>query len=136
MAILSRGKLVISGYGLLYLHQLSWYGVNEDSKTKLGYSLPWALTSYVKLRVAHAPGMPGTFSPPPRFSHPDTHHGTCVIANQRFSLKSAAFSAHAQPAILRIWQEVHPSVNIPPNTLILVGETAHLRMARLRSSHM
>ena len=23
------------------------------------------LTRYVKLRVAHAPGMPGTFSPPP-----------------------------------------------------------------------
>ena len=25
------------------------------------------LTRYVKLRVAHAPGMPGTFSPPPDF---------------------------------------------------------------------
>ena len=36
------------------------------------------LTRYVKLRVAHAPGMPGTFSPPPRVSEPDTHHGTCV----------------------------------------------------------
>ena len=35
------------------------------------------LTRYVKLRVAHAPGMPGTFSPPPRFSDPDMHHGTC-----------------------------------------------------------
>ena len=28
--------------------------------------------------VAHAPGMPGTFSPPPRVSDPDMHHGTCV----------------------------------------------------------
>ena len=36
------------------------------------------LTRYVKLRVAHAPGMPGTFSPPPRFSDPDMHHGTCA----------------------------------------------------------
>ena len=36
------------------------------------------LTRYVKLRVAHAPGMPGTFSPPPRVSDPDMHHGTCV----------------------------------------------------------
>ena len=36
------------------------------------------LAGYVKLRVAHAPGMPGTFSPPPRFSDPDMHHGTCV----------------------------------------------------------
>ena len=36
------------------------------------------LTRYVKLRVAHAPGMPGTFSPPPRVSDPDMQHGTCV----------------------------------------------------------
>ena len=28
--------------------------------------------------VAHAPGMPGTFCPPPRVSDPDIHHGTCV----------------------------------------------------------
>ena len=37
-----------------------------------------SLTRYVKLWVAHAPGMPGTFSPPPRVSDPDMHHGTCV----------------------------------------------------------
>ena len=36
------------------------------------------LASYVKLWVAHAPGMPGTFSPQPRVSDPDMHHGTCV----------------------------------------------------------
>ena len=36
------------------------------------------LARYVKLWVAHAPGMPGTFSPTPRVSNPDTHHGTCV----------------------------------------------------------
>ena len=36
------------------------------------------LARYEKLRVAHAPGMPGTFSPPPRVSDPDIHHGTCV----------------------------------------------------------
>ena len=36
------------------------------------------LSRYVKLRVAHAPGMPGTFYPPPRVSDPDMHHGTCV----------------------------------------------------------
>ena len=34
-----------------YLSSLTWY--HEP------------LTRYVKLRVAHAPGMPGTFSPPP-----------------------------------------------------------------------
>ena len=36
------------------------------------------LARYVNLRVAHAPGMPGTFSPPPRVSDPDMHHVTCV----------------------------------------------------------
>ena len=36
------------------------------------------LVRYVKLRVAHALGMPGTLTPPPRFSDPDMHHGTCV----------------------------------------------------------
>ena len=36
------------------------------------------LARYVKLRVAHAPGMSGTCSPPPRFSDPDMHHGTCA----------------------------------------------------------
>ena len=36
------------------------------------------LTRYVKLRAAHAPGMPGIFSPLMRVSDPDMHHGTCV----------------------------------------------------------
>ena len=36
------------------------------------------LTRYIKLRVVHAPGMRGTFSPPPRGSDPGMHHGTCV----------------------------------------------------------
>ena len=38
-----------------------------------------SLARYVKLRVVHAPGMPGTFSPPPRVSYPDMRHGTCVM---------------------------------------------------------
>ena len=36
------------------------------------------LIRYVKLRIAHAPGMPGTFSPSPRVSDPHMHHGTCA----------------------------------------------------------
>ena len=36
------------------------------------------IASYVKLQVAHASGMPGTFTPPLRVSDPDMHHGTCV----------------------------------------------------------
>ena len=38
----------------------------------------WPLNRYAKLRVAHAPGMPGTVSPPSRLSDPYLHHGTCV----------------------------------------------------------
>ena len=35
-------------------------------------------TRYVKLRVAHAQGMPGTFSQAPRVSNLGMHYGTCV----------------------------------------------------------
>ena len=36
------------------------------------------LTRYAKLRIAHPPGMLGTFSLQPGVSDPDMHHGTCV----------------------------------------------------------
>ena len=36
------------------------------------------LARYVKLLIAHAPAMPGTFSPPLRVSDPEMHHSTCV----------------------------------------------------------
>ena len=36
------------------------------------------LARYVKLRVAHSPGISGTFSPPPLVTDPETHQGTCV----------------------------------------------------------
>ena len=75
------------------------------------------LTRRVKFRVAHAPRMPGTFSPPPRVSDPDMHHGTCVthvpwcmagsltigLLWSRGRENVPAFPAHAQPTILRIW---------------------------------
>ena len=41
-------------------------------------SVPGPLTRYPKVGVAHAAGMPGTFSPPPWVSDPDMHQGTCV----------------------------------------------------------
>ena len=53
----------------------SWWAVDLGQDVDItdfllnGYSTQngrhWPLTRYVKLRVAHAPGMPGTFSPPP-----------------------------------------------------------------------
>ena len=36
------------------------------------------LARYVKLRVADALGVLGTFALPPRIKDPDMHHGTCV----------------------------------------------------------
>ena len=47
------------------------------------YSTDGPLTGYVKLRVAHAPGMPISPPPPPpppslQVNDPDMHHGTCV----------------------------------------------------------
>ena len=41
-------------------------------------SLPWAFCQIIKLWVAHAPRMPGTFFPPPCVSEPNIHHDTCV----------------------------------------------------------
>ena len=38
----------------------------------------WASHRYVILRVGHASGMPGTFSPPPWGSDPNMQHGTCA----------------------------------------------------------
>ena len=49
-----------------------------DQMLSLKYCSHGPLARYVKLWVAHAPGMLGTFSPPPRVSDPDRHHGTCV----------------------------------------------------------
>ena len=78
----------------------------------------WASCQIRKVAGAHAPGMPGTFSPSPQMSDPDMHHGTCVthvpwcmpgsptsgfLWNRRRGKTFPAFPAHAQPAILRIW---------------------------------
>ena len=49
---------------------------SQQDSSKVDHHGP--LTRYVKLRVTHAPGMPGTFSPPPLVGDPDLHHGTCV----------------------------------------------------------
>ena len=79
---------------------------------------PWASCQIREIAGAHAPGMPGIFSPSPQVSDPDMHHGTCVthvpwcmpgtlttgfLWNRRRGKTFPAFPAHAQPAILRIW---------------------------------
>ena len=58
----------------------SWPG-SPGKKHRLDHG---PLTRYVKFRVAHAPRMPGTFSPPPiskkqPVSDPGMHHGTCLM---------------------------------------------------------
>ena len=78
----------------------------------------WTSCQIREIAGAHAPGMPGTFSPSPQVSNPDMHHGTCVthvpwcmpgsltsgfIWNRRRGKTFPVFPAHAQPAILRIW---------------------------------
>ena len=50
--------------------------VTETHRLKVDGHGP--LARYVRLLVAHAPGMPGTFSQPLRICDPDMHHGTFV----------------------------------------------------------
>ena len=84
--------------------------------------IAWTSCQIRKITGAHAPGMPGTFSPPQRVSDPDMHYDTCVThvpwcmpgsltSGFLWSLRRGkmfpAFPAHAQPVILCIWQEAH-----------------------------
>ena len=97
--------------------KLRWNIGHEWCQTT-GKMPQWASCQIRKIAGAHAPGMPGTFSPSPHVSDPDMHHGTCVthvpwcmpgsltsgfILNRRRGETFPAFPAHAQPAILRIW---------------------------------
>ena len=52
--------------------------INRHHENKHIHVSRGPLARYVKLPVAHAPRMPGTFSPPPRVSDSDMHYGTCM----------------------------------------------------------
>ena len=58
----------------LAMHYFHWYALSN--KTLSNFNEP--LTRYAKLRVLHAPGMPGMFSPRSGVSDPAMHHGKCV----------------------------------------------------------
>ena len=60
----------------IHLHILSFHNHKMAQEDEILLHGP--LARYVILWVAHAPGMPGTFSPPARFNDPDMNHGTCV----------------------------------------------------------
>ena len=97
--------------------------LSQRSSNAESVPMPWrhmwsGIWGSYRIRVAHGPGMPGTFSPPPPVSDPDMHHGTCVThvtwcmsgsLTSGFPLKSVAaktfpaFPARAQHTILRIW---------------------------------
>ena len=63
-------------YGMLICNSIRYVVCHTFSVIGCHHHGP--LARYVKLRVANAPGMPGTFSPPPRVSDTDMHYGTCV----------------------------------------------------------
>ena len=60
------------------LLQPGFYGDCVSMLILFGKVASWASCKIRKIAGAHAPGMPGTFSPPPRVSDPDMHHGTYV----------------------------------------------------------
>ena len=69
-------------FGVMY--SCSWYSVNKNGPCMCSLKFPgtpltvWPSCQIRKIAGAHAPGMPGTFSPSPQVSDPDMHHGTCV----------------------------------------------------------
>ena len=63
---------------LLYKWNQSFIASYNESTYIHGSSVHGHRARYVNLRVAHAQGMPVTFSPPLRVSDPDLYHGTCV----------------------------------------------------------
>ena len=102
--------------GLVTRKMCSWHDVIMELGVCV--SITWASCQIRKIAGAHAPGMPGTFSPSLQASDPDMHHGTCVthvpwcmlgsltsgfLWNRRRGKTFPAFPAHTQPAILRIW---------------------------------
>ena len=67
-------------YNIIW-HGMIWYDICDMIiYDMIRYDMTWhgPLVRYTKLQVAHAPGMLGTFFPPPLISDPDMHHGTCV----------------------------------------------------------
>ena len=83
--VTSLNRLGVSNYQQFHIldrwstsKKSQWYGKQYFMTSSWGKKQCYGpLARYVKLLVAHAPGMPGTFFPSPRVSDPDMHHGTC-----------------------------------------------------------
>ena len=63
---------------MYYIFYVNFTEVCSDGPISQHWSGNGPLARYVNLQVVHVPGMPGTFSLPPRVSNLDMHHGTCV----------------------------------------------------------
>ena len=134
----SRHQAIISQLSLflffLFFHLVGTFGPKLDIKTKLyihqsmlpysGHLYLGPLSRYAKLRVANAPGIPGTFSRlwlKPLVSDRRRHHGTRVTHVPWYLSGSltrgggetfSAFPAHGPPPILRIWYEDNDEDNV------------------------
>ena len=99
-------------------HRVGGMSQTSIDYTSIGSWPHGPLTRWVKLLFVHAPGIPGTFSPPP--TSKETHQlliPACTTARAWPTCRDAcrdryptvagkafpAFPAYAQPAILRIW---------------------------------
>ena len=80
---------LVGGFTPLFMSKLTIYGINVVGHYNPFNHKAWGqfhgpLIRYVKLQVAHAPGMPEKIFPHRRFqskplvSDPGMHHGTCV----------------------------------------------------------
>ena len=113
-------------------------------------SVKWVhgpLSRYLKLRVSHEPGMPGRFPRHRGLVIPTcissrawpTCRDACRDRKQAVSFEVGAsksfsvFPAHAQPAILRIWQEVYDAAlsSIKPQSSQLICGICILSMPML-----
>ena len=107
-----------------------------------GNTGPWASYQIRKIAGAHAPGMLGAFFPSPQVSNPDMHHGTCVthvpwcmpgsltsglLWHRRRGKTFPASPAHAQPVILRIWQEAHSTSTVLGPRLTILSNVKCVR---------
>ena len=102
-----------------------------------GCRLHGLLSRYVKLRVAHALGMPLRFprhrlQRKPLVNDPGMDHGTCVThvpwcmsGSLTRGKTFQAFPAHVQPAILRIWQEARGMEAVSSLPALLGESTGH-----------
>ena len=68
------GSLLSLSWRMECTSPLEWKGRDVAGNT----IIQWASCQIRKIAGAHAPGMPGTFSPSLQVSDPDMHHGTCV----------------------------------------------------------